>query len=36
MVLSCQNTFIKGRNILDGVMSLHEVLYEAKVLKNKG
>lgn len=30
-----QNAFNKGRNIMDGVMSLHEILHEAKVRNNK-
>lgn len=25
LVYVCPNTFIKGRNIMDGVMSLHEI-----------
>jgi hypothetical protein len=30
LICSCQTAFIKGRNIMDGVMSLHEVLHEAR------
>jgi hypothetical protein len=26
-----QNAFIKGRNIMDGVLSLHEILHETKI-----
>jgi hypothetical protein len=28
-----QNAFIKGRNIMDGIMSLHEILHDTKVRK---
>ena len=31
-----QNAFIKGRNIMDGVMSLHEILHDTKVRKKEG
>jgi hypothetical protein len=30
LISSCQMDFIKGRNIMDGVISLHEILHEAK------
>jgi hypothetical protein len=30
----CQSAFIKGRNIMDGVMTLHEILHDVK--NNKG
>jgi hypothetical protein len=30
LISPCQTTFIKGRNIMDGVMSLHEIQHEAK------
>jgi len=26
----CQTGFIKGRNILEGIMSLHEILHDTK------
>uniref|UniRef100_A0A0A9GRN8 Reverse transcriptase domain-containing protein n=1 Tax=Arundo donax TaxID=35708 RepID=A0A0A9GRN8_ARUDO len=29
-ISKCQNAFIKGRNIMDGVMSLHDILHETK------
>lgn len=32
----CQNAFIKGRNIMDGVISLYEVLHEARARKQQG
>jgi hypothetical protein len=31
-----QNAFIKGRNIMDGVLSLHEILHETKIKKRDG
>jgi hypothetical protein len=34
LFFSCQTPIYKGRNIMDGVMSLHEILYEAKRKKN--
>lgn len=30
LIYVCQNAFIKRRNIMDGVMSLHEILHESK------
>jgi hypothetical protein len=36
LISSCQTAFIKGRNIMDGVMSLHEILHEAKRKKQQG
>jgi hypothetical protein len=30
------NAFIKGRNIMDGVLSLHEILHETKRKKRMG
>jgi hypothetical protein len=36
VVVPCQNTFIKGRFITDGVMSLHESLHECKNKKQQG
>jgi hypothetical protein len=32
----CQTTFIKGRNIMDGVMILHEILDDVKWKKKDG
>ena len=32
----CQSAFIKGRNIMDGVMALHEVLHDTKIKKKDG
>ena len=32
----CQTAFIKGRNILDGVLSLHEILHEINTTKRRG
>jgi hypothetical protein len=32
----CQSTFIKGRNIMDGVMTLHEILHDVKNKKRDG
>jgi hypothetical protein len=31
-----QNAFIKGRNIMDGVLSLHEILHETRRKKRMG
>jgi hypothetical protein len=36
LISSCQTAFIKGRNLMDGVMSLHEILHEAKRKKQQG
>jgi hypothetical protein len=30
-----QNAFIKGRNIMDGVLSLHEILHDTKLNKKR-
>jgi hypothetical protein len=32
----CQSTFIKGRKIMDGVMTLHEILHDVKNKKRDG
>jgi hypothetical protein len=32
----CQSTFIIGRNIIDGVMTLHEILHDVKHNKSDG
>ena len=32
----CQTTFLKGRNIMEGVLSLHEILHDTKVKKKGG
>jgi hypothetical protein len=34
-VMSCQNAFIRGRNIMDGVMSLHVIFHQGKKKKKK-
>ena len=31
-----QNAFIKGRNIMDGIMCLHEILHDTKLRKENG
>jgi hypothetical protein len=31
-----QNAFIKGRNIMDGVLSLHDILHDSRVKKKNG
>jgi hypothetical protein len=31
-----QNAFIKGKNIMDGVLSLHEILHDTKNKKKRG
>jgi hypothetical protein len=36
MILTCQNAFIKGRNVMDGVMSVHEILHESRIKKQQG
>jgi hypothetical protein len=36
IIHSCQNAFIKGRFITDGVMLLQEVLREVKYMKQQG
>ena len=36
LISKCQTSFIKGRNVMDGVMSLHEILHEAKRKKQQG
>jgi hypothetical protein len=30
IIHKAQNTFIKGRNIMNGVLTLHEILHETK------
>jgi hypothetical protein len=32
----CQSTFIKGRNIMDGVMTPHEILHDVRCNKKDG
>ena len=36
LISPCQTAFIKGRNIMDGVMSLHEILHVARRKKQQG
>jgi hypothetical protein len=31
-----QPTFIKGRNIVDGVLSLHEIVHDVRIKKKEG
>jgi hypothetical protein len=33
--LTCQNAFIQGNNIIDGVMSLHDILHEFRSKKTR-
>lgn len=32
----CQNASIKGRNIMDGIMCLHEIVHNTKIRKHDG
>lgn len=32
----CQNAFIKGRNIMDDITCLHEILHDTKAKKKDG
>jgi hypothetical protein len=36
VISESQTTFIKGRNILEGVVVLHEVIHELKRSRRKG
>ena len=36
IISKSQNAFIKGRNIMDGVMSPHEILHDTKIRKREG
>jgi hypothetical protein len=36
LIFSCHITFIKGRNIIGGVMWLYEILHEARRKNSKG
>ena len=36
IINKCQMGFIKGRNILDGIMNLHKILHDTKVKKKDG
>lgn len=36
IINKCQSGFIKSRNIMDGVMALHEILHDTKVKKKDG
>jgi hypothetical protein len=36
MINKSQNAFIKGRNIMDGVLSLHEIIHDTKSKKKDG
>jgi hypothetical protein len=33
IINKCQSSFIKNRNIMDGVMALHEILHDTRVKK---
>ena len=35
MLNRCQTTFLKGRNIMEGILSLHEILHDTKVKKKR-
>ena len=36
LILQTQSTFMKGRNIMTGVLTLHEVMHETKIRKEIG
>jgi hypothetical protein len=36
LINRAQNSFIKGKNIMDSVMSLHEILHDTRARKKKG
>lgn len=36
IINDCQTAFIKGRNILDRVLSLHEIVHEMRISKKRG
>jgi hypothetical protein len=36
LISSCQTNFNKGRNIMDGIVSLHEMIHEAKRKTHRG
>jgi hypothetical protein len=36
LIPGCQTAFVKGRNITDRVLSLHEIIHEAKRKKQQG
>jgi len=35
IINKAQNAFIKGRNIMDGIMSLHEILHDTRAKKDE-
>ena len=36
IINDCQTTFLKNRNIMDGVLSLHEILHDTKIRGKDG
>jgi hypothetical protein len=36
LIFKTQTTFIHGRNIMNGVMALHEILHETRRMKDHG
>ena len=36
LILKTQSAFLKGRNIMNGVLALHEILHETKKRKESG
>jgi hypothetical protein len=36
LISGCQSDFIKGRNIMDGVLSVHEIIHQAKRKNHQG
>ena len=36
LILFTQSAFMEGRNIMNGVLALHEILHETKRIKDKG
>ena len=36
IINKAQNAFIKGRNIIEGVLCLHEILHDTRIKKKEG
>ncbi|CAN6249384.1 unnamed protein product [Urochloa humidicola] len=36
IINKCQTAFLKGRNVMEGVLSLHEILHDAKIRGKEG
>jgi hypothetical protein len=36
IINKCQSGFIKNKNIMDGVMALHEILHDTRIKKRDG